>query len=87
MENNPAPNHRQNTTQNNTLQMQQTSNKKLDSLHTPNVGQLRWKEHIKKHKKFLIFLINKLDFISLRKIRNNDSTVKYIIQAADIHLR
>ena len=24
------------------------------------VGQLRWKEHIKKHKKFLIFLINKL---------------------------
>lgn len=30
-------------TQHNTLQMQQTSNKKLDSLHTTNVGQLRWK--------------------------------------------
>ena len=43
------------------------------------VGQLRWKEHIKKHKKFLIFLINKLDFISLRKIRNNDRTIEYII--------
>ena len=42
------------------------------------VGQLRWKEHIKKHKKFLIFLINKLDFISLRKIRNNDRTIEYI---------
>ena len=49
------------------------------------VRQLRWKEHIKKHKKFLIFLINKLDFIYLRKIRNNDRTIKYIIQAADIH--
>ena len=49
------------------------------------VGQLRWKEHIKKHKKFLIFLINKLDFIFLRKIRNNDRTIEYIIQAADIH--
>lgn len=49
------------------------------------VGQLRWKEHIKKHKKFLIFLINKLDFIYLRKIRNNDRTIEYIIQAADIH--
>ncbi len=49
------------------------------------VGQLRWKEHIKKHKKFLIFLIDKLDFISLRKIRNNDRTIEYIIQAADIH--
>ena len=33
----------------------------------------------KKHKKFLIFLINKLDFISLRKIRNNDRTIEYII--------
>ena len=43
------------------------------------VGQLRWKEHIKKHKKFLIFLINKLDFIFLRKIRNNDRTIEYII--------
>lgn len=43
------------------------------------VGQLRWKEHIKKHKKFLIFLINKLDFIYLRKIRNNDRTIEYII--------
>ena len=42
-------------------------------------------EHLKKHKKFLIFLINKLDFISLRKIRNNDRTIEYIIQAADIH--
>ena len=40
----------------------------------------------KKHKKFLIFLINKLDFISLRKIRNNDRTIEYIIQAADIHI-
>ena len=49
------------------------------------VGQLRWKEHIKKHKKFLIFLINKSDFVSLRKIRNNDRTIEYIIQAADIH--
>ncbi len=79
MENNPAPNHRQNTTQNNTLQMQQTSNKKLDSLHTTNVGQLRWKEHIKKHKKFLIFLIYNLDFIFLCKIRNNDRNIEYII--------
>ena len=43
------------------------------------VGQLRWKEHIKKHKKFLIFLINKLDFIFLCKIRNNDRTIEYII--------
>ena len=34
---------------------------------------------------FLIFLISKLDFISLRKIRNNDRTIEYIIQAADIH--
>ena len=34
---------------------------------------------------FLIFLINKLDFISLRKMRNNDRTIEYIIQAADIH--
>ena len=51
------------------------------------VGQLRRKEHIKKHKKFLIFLINKLYFIYLRKIRNNDRTIKYIIQAPDIHLR
>ena len=34
---------------------------------------------------FLIFLINKLDFIFLRKIRNNDRTIEYIIQAADIH--
>lgn len=34
---------------------------------------------------FLIFLINKLDFISLRKIRNNDRITKYIIQTADIH--
>ena len=48
------------------------------------VGQLRRKEHIKKHKKFLIFLINKSDFIYLRKIRNNDRTIEYIIQAADI---
>ena len=39
------------------------------------------------YKKFLIFLINKLDFIYLRKIRNNDRTIEYIIQAADIHLR
>ena len=31
------------------------------------------------YKKFLIFLINKLDFISLRKIRNNDRTIEYII--------
>lgn len=59
--------------------MQQTSNKKLDSLHIPNVGQLKWKEHIKKHKKFLIFLIYNLDFIFLCKIRNNDRTIEYII--------
>ena len=32
-----------------------------------------------------MFLINKLYFISLRKIRNNDRTIEYIIQAADIH--
>lgn len=43
------------------------------------VGQLRWKEYIKKHKKFLIFLINILDFIVLCKIRNNDRTIEYII--------
>ena len=43
------------------------------------VGQLRWKEHIKKHKKFLIFLINILGFIFLCKIRNNDRTIEYII--------
>ena len=43
------------------------------------VGQLRWKEHIKKHKKFLIFLIDNLDFIFLCKIRNNDRTIEYII--------
>ena len=30
-------------------------------------------------KMFLLFLINKLDFISLRKIRNNDRTIEYII--------
>ena len=28
---------------------------------------------------FLIFHINKLDFIYLRKIRNNDRTIEYII--------
>lgn len=33
----------------------------------------------KKHKKFLIFPISKLDFIYLRKIRNNDRTIEYII--------
>ena len=43
------------------------------------VGQLRWKEHIKKHKKFLIFLIDNLDYIFLSKIRNNDRTIEYII--------
>ena len=43
------------------------------------VRQLRWKEHIKKHKKFLIFLIDNLDFIFLCKIRNNDRTIEYII--------
>ena len=48
---------------------------------------IKWKEHIKKHKKFLIFLINKLVFIILCKIRNNDRTIEYIIQAPDIHLR
>ena len=41
------------------------------------VGQLRWKEHIKKHKKFLIFLIDNLDFLILCKIRNNDRTMNY----------
>ena len=40
---------------------------------------IKWKEHIKKHKKFLIFLIDKLDFIFLCKIRNNDRTIEYII--------
>ena len=39
------------------------------------VGQLRWKEHIKKHKRFLFFLIDILDFIILCKIRNNDRTI------------
>ena len=43
------------------------------------VGQLRWKAYIKKHKKFLIFLIDNLDFIFLCKIRNNDRTIEYII--------
>ncbi len=43
------------------------------------VGQLRWKEYIKKYKKFLIFLIDNLDFIFLCKIRNNDRTIEYII--------
>ena len=31
------------------------------------------------HKKFLIFLIDNLDFIFLCKIRNNDRTIEYII--------
>ena len=43
------------------------------------VGQLRRKEHIKKHKKFLIFLINVLDFIFLCKIRNNDRTISMTV--------
>ena len=43
------------------------------------VGQLRWKEHIKKHKRFLIFLIDISYFIFLSKIRNNDRTIEYII--------
>ena len=47
----------------------------------------RRKEHIKNNKKFLLFLINKLCFVFLSKIRNNDRTIKYIIQTADIHLR
>ena len=34
---------------------------------------------------FLLFLINKLYFVFLRKIRNNDRTAEYIIQPADIH--
>ena len=33
----------------------------------------------KKYKKFLIFLIDNLDFIFLCKIRNNDRTIEYII--------
>lgn len=46
------------------------------------------KERIyKNNKKFLLFLINELYFVSLCKIRNNDRTIKYIIQAPDIHLR
>ena len=49
------------------------------------VGQLRRKEHIKNNKKFLLFLINELYFVFLCKIRNNDRTIEYIIQAADIH--
>ena len=48
------------------------------------VGQLRWKEHIKKYKKFLIFLINELDFIYLRKIRNNDRNIEYILNSATL---
>lgn len=40
---------------------------------------------IKNNKKFLFFLINGLCFVSLRKIRNNDRTIEYIIQATDIH--
>lgn len=40
---------------------------------------------IKNNKKFLFFLINGLYFVFLRKIRNNDRTIEYIIQAADIH--
>ena len=36
---------------------------------------------------FLLFLINELYFVFLRKIRNNDRTAEYIIQAADIHFR
>ena len=40
---------------------------------------------IKNNKKFLFFLINGSYFVFLRKIRNNDRTIKYIIQAADIH--
>ena len=43
------------------------------------VGQLRWKEHIKKHKKFLIFLIDNLNFIFLCKIRNNDRTISMTV--------
>lgn len=40
---------------------------------------------IKNNKKFLFFLINGSYFVILRKIRNNDRTIEYIIQAADIH--
>ena len=40
---------------------------------------------IKNNKKFLFFLINGLYFVFLRKIRNNDRTIEYIIEAADIH--
>lgn len=40
---------------------------------------------IKNNKKFLFFLINESYFVFLRKIRNNDRTIEYIIQAADIH--
>ena len=43
------------------------------------VGQLRWKEHIKQHKKFLIFLIDNLNFIFLCKIRNNDRTISITV--------
>ena len=40
---------------------------------------------IKNNKKFLFFLINGSYFVFLRKIRNDDGTIEYIIQAADIH--
>lgn len=40
---------------------------------------------IKNNKKFLFFLINESYFVFLRKIRNNDRTIEYIIQATDIH--
>ncbi len=42
---------------------------------------------IKNNKKFLFFLINESYFVFLRKIRNNDRTIEYIIQDADIYLR
>ncbi len=48
---------------------------------------LRVKEPIKNYKKFLFSLIIKLCFIFLRKIRNYDRTVEYIVQAANIYLR
>lgn len=42
---------------------------------------------IKNNKKFLLFLINGLYFVFLRKIRNNDRATEYIVQDADIYLR
>ena len=61
-----------------------SKNSEIEHLFISNLT-IKKERTYKKHKNFLIFLINKLYFISLRKIRNNDRTIEYIIQAADIH--